>query len=124
MYDIWSQTTDELLVIKGLGKEKYKEEGKQAWRLIMECAEHLKETKATAAFWAVWGSCQVTYKELAEKFTKNPKTFIYHKGGTQVEGTFDADRIKSLVDDAKDQISKGLNFELELLKRSYARKSR
>lgn len=128
LYDMWLETTDELLRIKKLKKEEYKEEGRTAWGLINKCAQKLEDTEMSVAFWETWGSCNVTYEMVAAQITQNRKLLPPDKkADRRIKETATADTIKALLDHARDKIQKWLDSELDLLElqeRRHDRKSR
>lgn len=118
IYDIWYEVTDELLKIKDVEKEDFKEEGREAWKLIMKCSQTLNpDTEASTAFWAAWGGRNLTYSDIAKRLTKHRR----HKHIRSLKQTVTADNVKSLLSDARERIQKCLKREIALLRISYER---
>ena len=118
LYDIWYYTTYNLLQIKGLEKENFKEPGRRAWGLLMECTTTLTDdAEMTVAFWTAWQRCNVTYKELAEVLTEHRKSSIQHgEGKKNIKETVTEDNVKTLLFRARAKIRKRLDLELKDLK--------
>jgi hypothetical protein len=112
LYDIWYKLTDKLLEAKENSREDFKEEGKRAWKVLMECADRIDvRPKAGAAFWAAWGSCNVTYKDLAELLIKEPDRWNWNRDRKPVT----EDQIKWLLKDARDKIEKCALAEVDFM---------
>jgi hypothetical protein len=121
MYDMWCRLTDDLLEAKSDEMLEtnnadiidFREEGKKAWKMIMECSQKSKlSPKASAAFWAAWGNCKVTYKEIADMLNKEPEKWNWKWKQRAVT----EEQVKWLIDKARKKIDYDTKKEIYLLK--------